>query len=70
MSTVDVCDLYFLISNTRSIVAKTTYRDKPNWVLVKDMFGCGSTRARDICIMNDIDPEGFIVQKIVKRTQQ
>lgn len=62
MKASDMPSHYYLISNTRSIVAKSTYRDKPNWALVKDMFGCGATKAHEICHQSNIDPDDTVVR--------
>ena len=61
MAYADGTDHYYLISNTRNRVARSFYRDKPNWVLVMDMFGVGSTMAIGYCRDSGIDPDATTV---------
>ncbi len=57
-------DHFYLIANTRNTVAKVKYRHHPNWVLVRDMFGCGSTKAWEICKAAGIDGGSRKVERI------
>lgn len=57
-------DHFYLIANTRQTVAKTLYRRQPNWVLVRDMFGCGATMAWDICKAARIDGDSCKVERV------
>lgn len=53
----DTTRIKYLIANTRHTVAKDKYRRQPNWVLVKYMFGVGSTVAHEICLFSGIAPD-------------
>lgn len=44
------------------IMAKAEFKQKPNWVLARDLFLCGSTAAREYCRYAGVDPDGGVFQ--------
>lgn len=53
---VDPVRTRIAVSNTRRICARR-WKRSPNWVLVSELFGLGSTYSFFLCRYIDIDPE-------------
>ena len=49
-----------IIQNCRRLMPKYK-RKTANWILAKEIFGCGATYAWDICKYAEIDGDGFTV---------
>lgn len=48
-------DDWHILANARRIASRK-WRSQDNWVLAMEMFGVGSTSAKNICIAAGIDP--------------
>ena len=49
-------DIHYLLSNARTVVGRK-HLTRPWWALAMDLFGVGSTFARELCQRGDIDPD-------------
>lgn len=43
-------------------MAKAEFKKKPNWVLAMELWCVGSTYARELCLLADVDPDGTVFQ--------
>jgi hypothetical protein len=53
-----MADVKIVLNNVRRLM-KGRVRNRPNWALVMEIFGVGSTTAVTNCRMAGIDPEGM-----------
>jgi hypothetical protein len=40
-------------------MAKAEFKRKENWVLAMELFLCGSSKARELCQLAEVDPDGL-----------
>jgi hypothetical protein len=61
--------LYIVLSNVRRLKSKAWGKRNPNWVIVRDVFGVGSTTAVNHCRNNNIDPDAYEVKEMARVTK-
>lgn len=55
---------FYLLANCRRLLG-LMHSKRPNWSIASDLFATGSNSARQICLDAGIDPDGFIVERVV-----
>ena len=48
-----------VLKNVRRLMSKAWNKRTANWILIKEVFGCGAARAYAKCQELNIDADGF-----------
>lgn len=54
---------YYLMANCRRLLTHPKWKSSPNWVIAKELFGCGSTSGWAICREAGIDGDSTTVER-------
>lgn len=54
---------YYLLANCRRLLPRTKWNRAENWVIAMELFACGSTSAKQICVDAGIDPYAKKVER-------